>query len=160
MVNPTGILTGPTSAIRAEGAILSTLKITKNNFLNNNFSFSTNSASSITNKGNINGEYVALISPEISNKGKITTNVATALAAGDDVRLSISDSNLLTVAVNPSKLKTSIKNEGNIKTQNGIVTLKTDVAQSVVDEIVKTDDAKAKGLITENGVVKLSLIHI
>ena len=155
LVNPTGILTGPTSAIRAEGAILSTLKITNNNFLNNNFSFSTNSASSITNKGNINGEYVALISPEISNKGKITTNVATALAAGDDVRLSISDSNLLTVAVNPSKLKTSIKNEGNIKTQNGIVTLKTDVAQSVVDEIVKTDDAKAKGLVTENGVVKL-----
>ena len=155
LVNPTGILTGPTSAIRAEGAILSTLKITNNNFLNNNFSFSTNSASSITTKGNINGEYVALISPEISNKGKITTNVATALAAGDDVRLSISDSNLLTVAVNPSKLKTSIKNEGNIKTQNGIVTLKTDVAQSVVDEIVKTDDAKAKGLITENGVVKL-----
>ena len=155
LVNPTGILTGPTSAIRAEGAILSTLKITNNNFLNNNFSFSTNSASSITTKGNINGEYVALISPEISNKGKITTNVATALAAGDDVRLSISDSNLLTVAVNPSKLKTSIKNEGNIKTQNGIVTLKTDVAQSVVDEIVKTDDAKAKGLVTENGVVKL-----
>ena len=29
------------------------------------------------------------------------------------------------------------------------------MAQSVVDEIVKTDDAKAKGLITENGVVKL-----
>ena len=155
LVNPTGILTGPTSAIRAEGAILSTLNITNNNFLNNNFNFSTNSASSITTKGNINSEYVALISPEISNKGKITTNVATALAAGDDVRLSISDSNLLTVAVNPSKLKTSIKNEGNIKTQNGIVTLKTDVAQSVVDEIVKTDDAKAKGLVTENGVVKL-----
>ena len=29
------------------------------------------------------------------------------------------------------------------------------MAQSVVDEIVKTDDAKAKGLVTENGVVKL-----
>ena len=154
-VNPTGILTGPTSAIRSEGAILSTLKITNTNFLNNNYTFTTNSSSSITTQGNINGEYVALLSPVITNKGTITTNVATALAAGDDIRLSISDSNLLTVAVNPSKLKTFIKNEGNIKTQNGIVTLKTDVAQSVVDEVIKTENAKANGLVTENGVVKL-----
>ena len=154
-VNPTGILTGPTSAIRSEGAILSTLKITNTNFLNNNYTFTTNSSSSITTQGNINGEYVALLSPVITNKGTITTNVATALAAGDDIRLSISDSNLLTVAVNPSKLKTFIKNEGNIKTQNGIVTLKTDVAQSVVDEVIKTENAKANDLVTENGVVKL-----
>ena len=154
-VNPTGILTGPTSAIRSEGAILSTLKITNNNFLNNNYSFTTNSSSNITTQGKINGEYVALLSPTITNKGTITTNVATALAAGDDIRLSISDSNLLTVAVNPSKIKTSIKNEGNIKTQNGIVTLKTDVAQSVVDDVIKTENAKANGLVTENGVVKL-----
>ena len=154
-VNPTGILTGPTSAIRSEGAILSTLKITNNNFLNNNYSFTTNSSSNITTQGKINGEYVALLSPTITNKGTITTNVATALAAGDDIRLSIGDSNLLTVAVNPSKIKTSIKNEGNIKTQNGIVTLKTDVAQSVVDDVIKTENAKANGLVTENGVVKL-----
>jgi len=155
LVNPTGILTGPTSAIRAEGAILSTLKITNDNFINNNFNFFTNTSSSLTTQGYINAEYVALISPKISNKGNITSNVTTALAAGDDVRISISDSNLLTVSVNPSKLQTSINNEGNIKTQNGIVTLKTDVAQSVVDEVVKVDDAKAKGLVTENGVVKL-----
>src|SRR6056300_457453 len=155
LVNPTGILTGPTSAIRAEGAILSTLKITNDNFINNNFNFFTNTSSSLTTQGYINAEYVALISPKISNKGNITSNVTTALAAGDDVRISISDSNLLTVSVNPSKLQTSINNEGNIKTQNGIVTLKTDVAQSVVDEVVKVDDVKAKGLVTENGVVKL-----
>ena len=77
-VNPTGILTGPTSAIRSEGAILSTLKITNNNFLNNNYSFTTNSSSNITTQGKINGEYVALLSPTITNKGTITTNVATA----------------------------------------------------------------------------------
>ena len=155
LVNPTGILTGPTSAIRSEGAILSTLKITNNNFFNNNYSFTTNSSSNITTKGTINAEYVALLSPSITNKGTITTNVATSLAAGDDIRLSIGDSNLLTVSVNPSKLKTLVKNEGNIKTQNGIVTLKTDVAQTVVDQVIKTENAKANGLISENGIVKL-----
>ena len=155
LVNPTGILTGPTSAIRSEGAILSTLNLTNQNYLNNTYNFSTNNNSTLINEGNIEGEYVALLSPIITNKGTINTNVATSLAAGDNLKLSISDSNLLTVSVNPSKLKTLVKNEGNIKTQNGIVTLKTDVAQSVVDQVIKTENAKADGLISENGIVKL-----
>ena len=155
LVNPTGILTGPTSAIRSEGAILSTLNLTNQNYLNSTYNFSTNNNSTLINEGNIEGEYVALLSPIITNKGTINTNVATSLAAGDNLKLSISDSNLLTVSVNPSKLKTLVKNEGNIKTQNGIVTLKTDVAQSVVDQVIKTENAKADGLISENGIVKL-----
>ena len=47
------------------------------------------------------------------------------------------------------------KNEGTIKTQNGIVTIKTDAAQSLVDEVVKLPNAKADGLVSENGVIKL-----
>ena len=155
LVNPTGILTGPTSAIRSEGAILSTLNLTNQNYLNKIYNFSASSNSNLLNEGKIEGEYIALLSPSITNKGTITTNVATSLAAGDDIRLSIGDSNLLTVSVNPSKLKTLVKNEGNIKTQNGIVTLKTDVAQTVVDQVIKTENAKANGLISENGIVKL-----
>ena len=96
-----------------------------------------------------------MLSPIITNKGTINTNVATSLAAGDNLKLSISDSNLLTVSVNPSKIKSSINNEGNIKSQNGIVTLKTDIAQSVVDQVIKIENAKADGLISENGIVKL-----
>ena len=155
LVNPTGILTGPTSAIRSEGAILSTLNLTNQNYLNSTYNFSTNNNSTLINEGNIEGEYVALLSPIITNKGTINTNVATSLAAGDNLKLSISDSNLLTVSVNPSKIKSSINNEGNIKSQNGIVTLKTDIAQSVVDQVIKIENAKADGLISENGIVKL-----
>jgi fibronectin-binding autotransporter adhesin len=155
LVNPTGILTGPTSAIRSEGAILSTLNLTKQNYLNSTYNFSTNNNSTLINEGNIEGEYVALLSPIITNKGTINTNVATSLAAGDNLKLSISDSNLLTVSVNPSKIKSSINNEGNIKSQNGIVTLKTDIAQSVVDQVIKIENAKSDGLISENGIVKL-----
>ena len=51
LVNPTGILMGPTSAVRAEGAILSTLNITKQKFLNNNLSFSTDKLSQLTASG-------------------------------------------------------------------------------------------------------------
>jgi len=155
ITNPTGILTGPTSAIRAEGVVLSTLNLSQQNFLNNQFQFNTNQSSKIENQGSIEGNYVALISPEVNNKGVIISNAATTLAAGDDVLLGISDSNSLTVRVNPSMLKTLVNNEGSIKTQNGIVTIKTDVAQSLVDDTIKLPSAKADGLISENGVLKL-----
>ena len=116
LVNPTGILMGPTSAVRAEGAILSTLNITNQNFLNDNLSFSTDKLSKLTASGKIDAQYVALISPEINNKGQIIAKASTALAAGDDVLLSISGSNKLTVKVKPSKLKSLAKNEGTIET--------------------------------------------
>ena len=45
--------------------------------------------------------------------------------------------------------------KGTIKTQNGIVTIKTDAAQSLVDEVVKLPNARADGLVSENGVIKL-----
>jgi fibronectin-binding autotransporter adhesin len=155
LVNPTGILTGPHSAIKAEGAILSTLNLTNQNFLNNNYQFNTNSNSSLVNQGLIEGQYVALISPQVNNKGNIITSAATTIVAGDDVLLGISDSNNLTVKVAPSKLKAMAKNEGTIKTQNGMVTIKADAAQSLVDEVVKLPNARADGLVSENGVIKL-----
>jgi fibronectin-binding autotransporter adhesin len=155
LVNPTGILTGPHSAIKAEGAILSTLNLTNQNFLNNNYQFNTNSNSSLVNQGLIEGQYVALISPQVNNKGNIITSAATTIVAGDDVLLGISNSNNLTVKVAPSKLKAMAKNEGTIKTQNGIVTIKADAAQSLVDEVVKLPNARADGLVSENGVIKL-----
>jgi len=155
LVNPTGILTGPHSAIKAEGAVLSTLNLSKQNYLNNNLQFNTNANSSLVNQGLIEGQYVALIAPQVNNKGTIITSVATTIAAGDDVLLGISDSNNLTVKVSPSKLQAMAKNEGTIKTQNGIVTIKTDAAQSLVDEVVKLPNARADGLVSENGVIKL-----
>jgi fibronectin-binding autotransporter adhesin len=155
LVNPTGILTGPHSAIKAEGAILSTLNLTNQNFLNNNYQFNTNSNSSLVNQGLIEGQYVALISPQVNNKGNIITSAATTITAGDDVLLGISDSNNLTVKVAPSKLKAMAENEGTIKTQNGMVTINSNAAQSLVDEVVKLPNAKADRLVSENGVIKL-----
>ncbi len=155
LVNPTGILMGPTSAVRAEGAILSTLNITNQNYLNNNLEFSSDKLSKLTASGKIDAQYVALISPEINNKGQIIAKASTALAAGDDVLLSISGNNKLTVKVKPSKLKSLANNEGTIETKNGIVTIKADAAQSLVDETIKITDAKAQGLASVNGVIKL-----
>ncbi|MDC0356959.1 filamentous hemagglutinin N-terminal domain-containing protein [Pelagibacteraceae bacterium] len=155
LINPTGILTGPNSAIRAEGAVLSTLNLSQQNYLNNNLQFNTNTNSSLVNQGLIEGQYVALMAPQVNNQGTIVSGVATTIAAGDDMLLGISNSNNLTIKISPSKLQAMAKNEGTIKTQNGMVTIKTDAAQSLVDDIIKLPNAKATGLVSENGVIKL-----
>ena len=155
LINPTGILTGPNSAIRAEGAVLSTLNLSQQNYLNNNLQFNTNTNSSLVNQGLIEGQYVALMAPQVNNQGTIVSSVATTIAAGDDMLLGISNSNNLTIKISPSKLKAMASNEGTIKTQNGMVTIKADAAQSLVDEVVKLPNARADGLVSENGVIKL-----
>ena len=155
LINPTGILTGPNSAIRAEGAVLSTLNLSQQNYLNNNLQFNTNTNSSLVSQGLIEGQYVALMAPQVNNQGTIVSSVATTIAAGDDMLLGISNSNNLTIKISPSKLQAMAKNEGTIKTQNGMVTIKTDAAQSLVDDIIKLPNAKATGLVSENGVIKL-----
>ena len=155
LINPTGILTGPNSAIRAEGAVLSTLNLSQQNYLNNNLQFNTNTNSSLVNQGLIDGQYVALMAPQVNNQGTIVSSVATTIAAGDDMLLGISNSNNLTIKISPAKLKAMASNEGTIKTQNGMVTIKADAAQSLVDEVVKLPNARADGLVSENGVIKL-----
>ena len=89
--------------------------ILKQNYLNNNYQFNTNSNSSLVNQGLIEGQYVALIAPQVNNKGTIITSAATTIAAGDDVLLGISDSNNLTVKVSPSKLQAMAKMRGRLR---------------------------------------------
>ena len=113
LINPTGILTGPNSAIRAEGAVLSTLNLSQQNYLNNNLQFNTNTNSSLVSQGLIEGQYVALMAPQVNNQGTIVSSVATTIAAGDDMLLGISNSNNLTIKISPSKLQAMAKNEGN-----------------------------------------------
>jgi autotransporter-associated beta strand protein len=130
------------------------MKISNQDFLSNNFNFTNNQIASLQNEGNLEAQYVALIAPQVLNKGTITTNVATMIAAGDDVKLSISDSNRLSVNINPAKIKTLSSNEGVIKSENGTVSIQANAAQELVDQTINAPRS-ADSLISENGVIKL-----
>lgn len=140
--------------MKAEGLVASAMKISNQDFLSNNFNFTNNQIASLQNEGNLEAQYVALIAPQVLNKGTITTNVATMIAAGDDVKLSISDSNRLSVNINPAKLKTLSSNEGVIKSENGTVSIQANVAQELINQTINTPKSADK-LISENGVIKL-----
>ena len=152
--NPSGIIFKPGSQVKAEGLVASAMKISNQDFLANNFKFTNNQIASLQNEGNLEAQYVALIAPQVLNKGTITTNVATIIAAGDDVKLAISDSNRLSVNINPAKIKTLSSNEGVIKSENGTVSIQANVAQELIDQTINTPKSADK-LISENGVIKL-----
>jgi hypothetical protein len=130
------------------------MRISNQDFLNQNYNFTNNQTASLQNEGNLQAQYVALIAPQVSNKGTITTNVATLIAAGDDVKLAISDSNRLSVNINPSKIKTLSSNEGVIKSENGTVSIQANAAQELIEQTINAPRS-ADSLISENGVIKL-----
>jgi len=152
--NPSGIIFGPGSQVKAEGLVASAMRISNQDFLNQNYNFTNNQTASLQNEGNLQAQYVALIAPQVSNKGTITTNVATLIAAGDDVKLVISDSNRLSVNINPSKIKTLSSNEGVIKSENGTVSIQANAAQELIEQTINAPRS-ADSLISENGVIKL-----
>ena len=152
--NPSGIIFKPGSQVKAEGLVASAMRISNQDFLANNFNFTNNQIASLQNEGDLQAQYVALIAPQVLNKGTITTNVATTIAAGDDVKLSISDSNRLSVNINPAKIKTLSANEGVIKSENGTVSIQANIAQELIDQTINTPKSADK-LISENGVIKL-----
>jgi filamentous hemagglutinin family protein len=152
--NPSGIIFGPGSQVKAEGLVASAMRISNQDFLNQNYNFTNNQIASLQNEGDLQAQYVALIAPQVSNKGTITTNVATLIAAGDDVKLAISDSNRLSVNINPSKIKTLSSNEGVIKSENGTVSIQANAAQELIEQTINAPRS-ADSLILENGVIKL-----
>ena len=70
------------------------------------------------------------------------------------MKLAISDSNRLSVNINPAKIKTLSSNEGVIKSENGTVSIQANVAQELIDQTINTPKSADK-LISENGVIKL-----
>ena len=130
------------------------MRISNQDFLKQNYNLTNNQIASLQNEGDLQAQYVALIAPQVSNKGTITTNVATLIAAGDDVKLAISDSNRLSVNINPSKIKTLSSNEGVIKSENGTVSIQANAAQELIEQTINAPRS-ADSLISENGVIKL-----
>ncbi len=88
LINPNGITFGAGAQIDVAGLVASTLKLSDNDFLNNNLRF-TDGAGSVVNQGSITGGSVYLVGNAVRNEGAITTTPGgeVVLAAGNSVEL-------------------------------------------------------------------------
>ena len=120
VVNENGVYFTPTATINAHSFAASTLSLSNDNFLNNIFSFSSSSQSSlqsIINKGSIttlDGGFTALLGGAVNNEGTINANLGkVGLGAGKEITLDLSGDKFLQVVVPLDTASTVVDNEGN-----------------------------------------------
>jgi filamentous hemagglutinin family protein len=121
LVNPSGIVVGPSGRIDTAGFLASTLDVTDQQFLaGGNLNFAGSSGASIKNEGTIHASTgdVYLIANQVNNHGTLSAPQGTVgLAAGNDVLFQQAGSQNLFVQATPvgTKRATGVTNAGTIR---------------------------------------------
>ncbi len=129
IVNPMGVVFGPSSFVQARRLTASSHDITNENFLNGRYIFEGGNGM-VANYGEISAEMVELIGQKVLNAGIIRTpDGFTLLAAGDKIVLSEDGSDILVelASVNPSESSIEgigdVVNEGSIEALGGKIVM-------------------------------------
>ena len=167
LINPNGMLIGPSGVIQTHGFIGSTLSINDNDFLNDSFTFEFQPGTpigKIINRGLIESRdagFVSLLAPEIENHGTIMANMGKVhLAAGERIKLSFVENNLISFAIDPkdipSMTDTSIENTGKIQASSGEILMSAKTVGDMVHSVVNNSGIiEATSMENINGVVQL-----
>ncbi|SEM56982.1 filamentous hemagglutinin family N-terminal domain-containing protein [Syntrophus gentianae] len=158
VINPNGLLVGPNARINVGGFLASTLGLSDQDFLTGNYCFRGDaSVGSILNSGEIQGGFVALVSPSITNEGTIQASRGTvALASGDQVTLNFAGNDLVGFVVDLGTTSSSgISNTGILSGNSVVLTAKgaSDVVRNVVNN---TGVIEARAIEERNGEIVLS----
>ena len=158
VINPNGLLVGPNARVNVGGFLASTLDISDQDFLKGSYTFSSSaSVGSILNQGKIQGGYVALLSPSLSNEGTIQASLGkVALASGNQVTLNFAGNDLIGFVVDSGTTSSAgISNTGILAGNSVVLTAKgaSDVVRSVVNN---TGVIEARTIQDKNGEIVLS----
>ncbi|MGV2288582.1 filamentous hemagglutinin N-terminal domain-containing protein [Trinickia sp. YCB016] len=138
IVNPNGVVVGPSGRINVGALFASSLNISDEDFRANNLNFSGGGQGRVANYGKITAkESVGLIgSKTVENLGTITSSGGdVVMASGDDITLEFADSHL-EAKLNKGSLEALVNNGGFIKTDDGNITLTAWARDSVVRSVV------------------------
>ena len=162
LINPNGVLFKEGSRVDVGSIIASTLNLKDKDFINDKYAFEKNGLSGeIKNQGDIQaieGGTVAIIAPQVENKGKIETpNGAVALISGEKVKLSLNGNSLIQYSIERGVLNSLIENKEAVKVDNGTIILSAKGVREVKSAVVKNSGSlRAEGITKKGGKIYLS----
>ncbi|WP_434773245.1 YDG domain-containing protein [Pseudomonas entomophila] len=161
LLNPNGVVIGKGAQVNVGGLVASSLQVADADFLAGQHRFTGGSgAGAVVNQGDINtraGGMVALIGPQVSNTGTISTpGGSTVMAAGDKVSLDFQGDGLVSVNVERGVLDALVDNGGRISADGGAVTLSARSADAAISSVVNNSGIiEAHSLVSRNGRIIL-----
>ncbi|KPK39387.1 MAG: hypothetical protein AMJ78_08605 [Omnitrophica WOR_2 bacterium SM23_29] len=173
LINPNGIIFGPSSRINTGGFLASTLDISNENFLNKVYVFtkSPNSNGYIINKGQIavkDGGYVTLLGETVKNEGLIQAKLGkVVLASGEKMTLELDGDGIISVVVDEpiseitkdaggNDVKDAVLNTGTITAEGGTIILTASVLKNIFENAVNNEGIiRANSLVSNKGEVYL-----
>ncbi len=151
LVNPNGVLFGPSSQVDVGSLVATTLNISNDDFLSGNYHFVQDPSfdlASVVNQGTIHVSdegYVILSAPLVSNEGLIVANLGkVVLGSGDSFAMNLDGRGLVSYQLA-------------VSAGSGTVTLTPDAVSDVLRGVVQKGDlVSASALTEEDGVVRLA----
>ena len=130
IINPNGVLFGPTASVTVGGLLASTLDIDNQRFLASDYSYSGKRGAgiaSVSNSGSItavDGGYIVMLSDRVQNTGDITAPSGQVfMGAGSQATLYISNQSLLGFRIDSGAAAALVENTKNIRADGGTVSL-------------------------------------
>jgi len=125
LINPNGVLFGPSSQVSVGALLASTLSMSNSDFLAGRYVLKGDSGQSVVNQGTLQaqpGGFVSLIAAKVENAGQITANQGSVLlGAGSEVTLDLNGP--VKLRVDAAALDAQIANGGAIQADGGLVLL-------------------------------------